>query len=158
MKKKKKAKEKKLEIPPEKNQKAKDIVSQEDDLAEKIKNVAEELYYISETDAEIEVFEGKQAEAVTKEEVLAQTNNSSDKPVVEKEFNEFFTPLTEIQDWFGDEEKATAQKFASLKNLLEKNLRDLKAFKIGKIQLDIYIVGLDANDKLLGIKTKAVET
>jgi hypothetical protein len=66
--------------------------------------------------------------------------------------------LTEIQDWFGDEEKETAQKFARLRELLEKNLRDLKVFKVGKIQLDVYVVGLDAESKLTGIKTKAVET
>ncbi len=40
----------------------------------------------------------------------------------------------------------------------EKNLRDLKVFKIGKIQIDVYVVGLDAEDNLLGIETKAVET
>lgn len=147
-----------MEIPQDKNQEAKDTILQKHNLAEKIKNAAEELYYISETDAIIEVFEGKRAEAVTKEEVLSQTNNSSDKPVVEKEFGDFFAHLTEIQDWFGDEEKATAQKFAFLKDLLEKNLRDLKVFKVGKIQLDIYVVGLDAENILLGIKTKAVET
>lgn len=158
MKKRKKSKEKKLENPQDKKPESKNAVSQEDSLVEKIRNAAEGLYYISETDAEIEVFEGKQAAAITKEEVLSQAGDSSDKAVSEKNFSDFFAPLTEMQDWFGDEEKASAQKFAVLKDLLEKNLRDLKAFKVGKIQLDIYVVGLDANGKLLGIKTKAVET
>ena len=63
-----------------------------------------------------------------------------------------------MQDWFGDEETATANKFAELKKLLEDNLRYLKVFKIGKIELDIYIVGLDVESNLIGIKTKAVET
>jgi hypothetical protein len=158
MKKRKKTKGKKLEIPKDKNQEVKQAILQADNLAEKIKKAAEGLYYISETDAEIEVFDGKQAEAVTKEEVLSQSGNSSDTPVAEKEFSDFFAPLTEMQDWFGDEEKAAAQKFALLQDLLQRNLRDLKAFKIGKIQLDVYVVGLDADNKLLGIKTKAVET
>ncbi len=82
----------------------------------------------------------------------------ADTPVEERNFAEFFARLAEIQDWFGDEEKATAQKFADLKKLLESNLRDLKVFKIGKIQLDVYAVGIDAENNLLGIQTKAVET
>jgi len=45
-----------------------------------------------------------------------------------------------------------------LKILLEKKLKELKVFKIGKIQLDIYVVGLDAESNLTGIQTKAVET
>jgi hypothetical protein len=113
---------------------------------------------MSETDAEISPFFGGQAQSVTKKEILSQTKNLADTPVEERNFAEFFARLAEIQDWFGDEEKATAQKFADLKKLLESNLRDLKVFKIGKIQLDVYAVGIDAENNLLGIQTKAVET
>ncbi|MCA1623686.1 MAG: nuclease A inhibitor family protein [Acidobacteria bacterium] len=34
----------------------------------------------------------------------------------------------------------------------------MKVFKIGKIELDVYAVGLNAENRLMGIKTKAVET
>ena len=101
---------------------------------------------------------GEQAEAVTKEKLLSQTKSASDAPVEERDFAGFFIRLTEIQDWFGDEEKEMAQKFTGLRQILENNLRDLKVFKVGKIQLDIYVVGLDAENKLTGIRTKAIET
>ena len=154
----KKLKEKKLEIPKEKVLEKQKADSRTDNLAEQIKIAVKGLYYISETDAEILPFVGKQAKAVSKQVILSQTKKAADSTVEERDFAGFFARLTEIQDWFGDEEKATAQKFVQLKELLEKNLRDLKVFKIGKIQLDVYIVGLDAEDNLLGIETKAVET
>ncbi len=154
----KKSKEKKLKDLPKKVSNGQNKDSGEDKLKEQIKKTSEGLYFMSETDAEILPFFGKQAQAVTKEEIISQTKSATDVPVEERSFTEFFARLTEIQDWFSDEEKATAQKFAELKNLLESNLRDLKVFKIGKIQLDIYAVGLDAENNLLGIKTKAVET
>ena len=125
---------------------------------EKVKEISEGLYYISETDAEILPFEGTKAEAVTKENILSQTNNQPDAPVEERDFAEIFARLTAMQDWFGDEEKATAEKFAMLQKLLEENLKDLRIFKVGSIQIDIYFVGLDANGNLMGIQTKAVET
>ncbi|MEP6902813.1 MAG: nuclease A inhibitor family protein [Actinomycetota bacterium] len=128
------------------------------DLAEKIKIAAADLSYISETDAEILPFVGTQTDAVTKENLLTQIGKTSDSPIEERDFTELFTRLTAIQEWFGDEEKATAEKFAALKDLLEKNIKDLKVFKVGQIQLDIYVVGLDAEGKLTGIQTKAVET
>lgn len=129
-----------------------------DSLSEKIRKVSEGLYYISETDAEILPFAGTKAEAVTKENLLSQTGNAPDMPVEERDFTEFFARLTKIQDWFGDEEKRTAARFVELKKLLEENLKDLKMFKVGRIQIDIYVVGLDAEENLIGIKTKAVET
>ncbi len=132
--------------------------SKEIELRLQIKKITDGLFYTSETDAEILPFNGKKAQAVTFEEILAQTGNKPDSAVEERNFTEFFSRLTEIQDWFGDEEKTAAQKFTDLKDLLEKNLKDLKVFKVGKIQLDVYAVGLDAESNLIGIQTKAVET
>lgn len=132
--------------------------SEEIDLPAQIKKIVNGLFYTSETDAQILLFAGKKAESVTSEEILCQTGNKTDSSIEEKEFTEFFARLTEIQDWFGDEEKATAQKFADLKDLLQNNLKDLKVFKIGKIQIDVYAVGLDVKGILTGIKTQAVET
>jgi hypothetical protein len=127
-------------------------------IAELIEKAAEGLYYISETDAEILPFAGSKAESVTKEEFLKQTQNKSDVPVEERNFDDIFQRLTTISDWFGEEEKRKAEKFAELRDLLVKNLKDLKVFVIGKIQVDIYFVGLDAQGNLMGIQTKAVET
>ncbi|MCY7374721.1 MAG: nuclease A inhibitor family protein, partial [Pyrinomonadaceae bacterium] len=127
-------------------------------LAEKIKENVEGLFYISETDAEILPFVGNRADEVSKKEILSQTNSALDSAGEEKDFAGFFARLTKVQEWFGDEENENVQKFVRLKETLENNLRDLKVFKVGKIELDIYVVGLDAENTLLGIKTKAVET
>ena len=135
-----------------------DETSDKNRLTELLKKATENLYYVSETDAEIEPFIGQSASAVTKDEVLRQTGKSSDAIVEEREFGQIFEKLTKIQDWFGEEEIAKAERFASLRKLLTENLIDLKVFKVGQIELDIYFVGLDKNGKLTGIKTKAVQT
>ncbi|MDQ3750053.1 MAG: nuclease A inhibitor family protein [Acidobacteriota bacterium] len=154
----KRLKEKRLEIPKKKVLEKQKADFCDDNLTEQIKIAVRGLYYISETDALIQPFVGKPARAVSKQEILSQTKKTADSTVEEKDFAGFFARLTEIQDWFGEEEKEMAQKFVQLKELLEKSLRDLKVFKIGEIQLDVYVVGLDAEDNLLGIETKAVET
>lgn len=128
------------------------------ELATEIEKIVVGLYYLSETDAEIVLFCGNKAGSVTVEEILEQTDNAAETAVEERDFNEFFARLTIIQDWFGDEETKNANRFAELKKLLEDNLRDIRVFKIGKINLDIYVVGLNAESNLMGIKTKAVET
>lgn len=127
-------------------------------FVEKVKELSTGLYYISETDAEILPFEGTKAEAITEEIILSQTKNAPETPVEQRDFAEIFARLTSLQDWFGDEEKVIAEKFSALQKLLEENLKDLKVFKIGTIQIDIYFVGRDVNGNLMGIQTKAVET
>lgn len=127
-------------------------------LSEKIKKASQGLYYISEIDAEILPFEGTKTDTVSPEEILRQTNNKSDAPIEERNFDEIFQRLTTIKDWFGNEEKLIAEKYAELRDLLTASLKDLKVFKIGKIQIDIYFVGLDSEGNLTGIQTKAVET
>ncbi|CAN5304063.1 hypothetical protein BH10ACI1_BH10ACI1_03050 [soil metagenome] len=131
---------------------------EDNQFVEKVKELSEGLYYISETDAEVFPFEGTKAEAVTRENILSQTKNAPGAPVEERDFAEIFARLTAMQDWFGDEEKANAERFSALQKFLEDNLKDLKVFKIGSIQIDIYFVGLDTNGNLMGIQTKAVET
>lgn len=128
------------------------------DLAQRIEMASKGLFYISETDAEILPFVGMKSAAVTKEEILRQTEKKADTPVEERDFDEIFQRLSKIEDWFGDEEKETAEKYVALRTLLKKTLKDLKVFKVGSIELNVYFVGLDAEGNLMGIKTRAVET
>ncbi len=127
-------------------------------IQDDLKSVCENLVYMSESDAPVEPYCGDKAESVTPENVLAITGNPADAAVEVREVDDFFTYLTEMQDWFGDEEKKTAEKFIALQKILKEDLKDSKVFKIGKIQLDVYMVGLDSDGKLTGAKTKAVET
>jgi hypothetical protein len=133
---------------------ASDIISLEDQIRE----ISKGLFYISETDAEIIPFVGEKAEAVTQDEILKQTKNEKDVKVEERDFEDFFDRLTKFQYWYESEEMAQAKNFYELKKLLEENLRDIKVFRIGKIKIDIYAVGLDKENRLVGIKTIAVET
>ena len=146
------------EISPEEFDKEVSKISENFDLAEKIKDSIKGLYYISESEAEFSVFIGEKVESVSKEELLRQTKNSSDAKIEERNFAEFFDRLIKIQDWFEKEEIEDARKFSELEKLLRENLTDKKVFKIGKVQLEIYIVGLDAESNLSGVKTEAVET
>ncbi len=145
-----------------KRRKKKKIVEETDinknEFTLKIEKIVKGLYYLSESDAEILPFNGDKTGSVSVKEILKQSANGTETAVEERDFNEFFVRLTKMQDWFGEQETTTANKFTELKKLLEDNLKDLKVFKIGKINLDIYVVGLDAESNLMGIKTKAVET
>ncbi len=128
-----------------------------DGLVRQIELAVRGLTYQSETDAAIKVFSGQKADSVSLENVLSQIG-SMDSKIEEKEFNAFFEPLIKSRDWFGDDERKKMENYIVLKNLLQINLIEKKVFRIGKIKIDIFVLGLDKDNTLCGIQTKAVET
>jgi len=125
-------------------------------LLAKIAEISHGIVYISETDAAIETFAAGKRDAVDSRYLFEK--DSHEKEVKEISLDRFLPRLREQRDWFGPGKKEKAKRFAKLEALLRENLRDLKVFKVGRIQIDIYVVGLDADNDLVGIKTKAVET
>ena len=116
------------------------------------------LIYISESDAEVTPFFDGKVDAVTKEAVLNAAGKPPDTRIEEVDFDQFFARLSEIKEWYEDEEKERAGRFARLSEVLQGYLRELKVFRLGRVQIDIYVVGLDETDHLAGVKTQAVET
>lgn len=85
---------------------------------------------------------------------LAKPNEVIEEVTIEL----FFERSTEIRDWFGEREKARAEKFAGLQKLLAENLRGLRVYRIGRVQVEILAVGLAADGCVMGIATQAVKT
>jgi hypothetical protein len=129
-----------------------------DRAEESIARAAEGLIFISETDAAIELFRWEEANEVTVDAVRNMAEIADDSPVEEADVDDFFSKLTVKKEWFGDRETERAERFADLYTELRANLRDLRVFRFGRIQISIYIVGVDAEGNLAGVMTKAVET
>lgn len=134
------------------------IMRKDQNFIEALGQAIQGLSYLSETDAVIQSFVGKTADSVNKETLLNQINQRVDAQIIEESFEDFFIKLTTTQGWFGEEERKMTEKFVKLQELLQQNLKDLKVFKIGKSEIDIYVVGLDSENVLTGIQTTAVET
>ncbi len=90
--------------------------------------------------------------------VLKLLNKPTDTPVKKVKLDNLFKNVTEMQDWFGEEEKATANKFIALKETLTKSLMNIQVFKVGEIEIDVYIAGQTPEGRWVGLSTKVVET
>jgi hypothetical protein len=114
------------------------------------------LTYISETDAPVKaVFV---AGARSTDAIHFISKGTAAEILEARQPREFFDRLTTEKDWFGSREREIAKRFSELEKLLNENLCNLTVLRVGRIQIDIYVVGLDADGNLVGIKTKAVET
>ena len=129
-------------------------------LKKRLEEATKDLTYTSETDAPVEPFEmkGFEGEKVGPADLLAFLKRDASTPVAEKSADDFFSPLTEEQDWYGDEEKAVTARFAGLRKLLEDSLSDVRVFRVGDRDVDYYVVGRSKSGEFAGVHTKAVET
>src|SRR5215212_9488155 len=95
---------------------------------------------MSESDYPFEVFRWGAAEP-THEFLRGLTGEAADVPVETKTAPEFFRVAASEAEWKGAEELATARRFQELLRLLEQNLTELKVYRVGTINIPVYVVG-----------------
>lgn len=132
---------------------------QSSELVVTLEKLTEDLLWMSETDAPIQVVCWKDCSAIeTPEQLLEQTHHEVGTPIEEVELEQFFEPVVTEQDWFGDEEKETAAKYRSLMSALKENLSDIRVYRVGEVEIDVYVLGVDKAKNAVGIATQVVET
>jgi hypothetical protein len=131
----------------------KDVGGFEGDL----KAVCRPLTFISETDADVIPFTAEKPPNRSLSGYLSTLEIASDE-IEEAGFEQFFERLTSEKDWHGPREKKRSQHWSKLRNVLEENLESLRVIRVGRIHIDIYIAGVNAEGRLAGVKTKAIET
>jgi hypothetical protein len=92
------------------------------------------------------------------ETFLVDQRTSKEAKIETGSADDFFDRTTRERDWHNADDKKRVEGFRKLKDLMKTNLRDLSLYKIGRVRIDIYVIGIDADGNTVGIQTKAVET
>ena len=127
-------------------------------LSGRLKSLTEGLSYQSESDYPVEPYARGAGDGAPSAEEFAKGREGDDAAVRELDFDSFFGNYTDEQDWWGEEERAVAGKFQALVAFLKESLKDIKVYRIGDVEADVYIVGQTASGDFAGVKTKIVET
>jgi hypothetical protein len=126
-------------------------------LLDELREATRGLTYMSESDYPFEVFDWGKDEP-TPEFLRGLGNSDAEEPVETRTPAQFFRVATSEPDWKGAEELSVAMRFQALLRLLEQNLSDLKVFRVGTINIPVYVAGRSADGSWLGISTRVVET
>lgn len=118
------------------------------------------LMFISESDYPLEpVALAAPAGLVSVASVLLQhLGLPADTPVQEQDLAYFLRNHTRQAPVFSQEKLERAQRFGHLQQVLEQELRDIKVYRVGNIQVQAFILGRDARGQLSGLKTTLIET
>ncbi len=124
-----------------------------------LQEAADGLTYQSETDAPWKAFAWPAATGEPAGAAVRQLGkHKANAPITEQSVDEFFGPLIEERDWYGDEEKATAAKYRGLLDAVKRNLKGAKVVRVGGRKKTVYVVGVASEGGWAGLKTTAVET
>ena len=130
-------------------------------IRERLEQAAEGLTYTSESDRPFEAFElagGGAGWPYGVEEFARRIGAPADAPRGEQSLYQLFAPHIERTDPYDTQTQALRPRYEALRALLAGELRDVRVFRIGRIEIDCYAVGADGAGSLVGLRTVAVET
>lgn len=129
-------------------------------LTEKLQQTSNGLLMMSESEYPFEVvfWPGQAQELLTNQKLLQLTNHSPETPIETVELDYFFRNCAEAKEWHDEIQQQDVQKFQALVKTLKENLTDIKVYRLGTIDIDVYIIGKTSSGDLAGISTKVVET
>lgn len=70
----------------------------------------------------------------------------------------FFEGLTEVAKDASDDERESAERFRSLMSVLEESLTDVRVYRVGEIDIEVFVIGRHPSGEWLGVRTNVVET
>ena len=128
-------------------------------ITETLQAACASLMFPSESEFPLDVFTWKiDAADLDAPTALRLSGHSAQTPIERVDLEEFFKNVVEDQDWHGEMEKEQTRKFRNLVKVLKSSLSDLRVFRAGKIEIDVYVAGRSAPGEWIGVKTKVIET
>ncbi|HEX8560810.1 MAG TPA: nuclease A inhibitor family protein [Pyrinomonadaceae bacterium] len=128
----------------------------DEQLTRELEEATRGLTFMSESDYPFEVFRWEAAP--TPDALRALAGADPGAGVETQTAGQFFRAAASEPDWKGAEERALARRFQKLQRLLEENLADLKVYRVGSVNLAVFVAGRAPSGSWLGVSTRAVET
>jgi hypothetical protein len=114
------------------------------------------LVYISETDSEIvPVLVADDRSSPIEEFIEKQAPGGS---IEIRPTADFFKNLTADRAWHGEVERERVRRFRAVERIVVDNIGEARLFRAGRISIEIFVLGYDADGNIAGIRTQSVET
>lgn len=130
----------------------------DEEIIEELKHLTAGLLFMSESDYPFEVVYWKELSEISPEYLRGLTGEKEDTPVETVGVDQFFRVVLSEESWRTEESLREAKQYQRLVQVLKDNLEGLTVYRVGQINIPVYIVGRAASGNWLGISTRVVET
>ncbi len=117
-----------------------------------------DLLMMSESDYPFEVIRWDGSEQLSPEYLRRGAGLEASAPLAETDLETFFRVAAGEQEWKSEADLVVAKKYQRLMRLLTDNLTEIKVYRVGDINILVYVVGRSAEGNWLGVSTRVVET
>jgi Nuclease A inhibitor-like protein len=121
------------------------------------KQVTTDLLWSSESDYPFEVVTWEQGVDLNPAALFSKLAKPNDA-IETITLADLFAPVLTIEDWYESDELALVNRYTDLFHAIDSNLSDVKIFRVGEVEIAIYIVGKTPDGDTIGLKTHVVET
>lgn len=133
------------------------------DDVDRLRTLVADLWYPSETDAPVVVVvwpvpSPEAASADPPPTPISQDLAASGAPLTEHSADQFFQPILRQPFWHSAQGEHLAQRYEALQQFLQAKLSNLRTYRLGQVEVTLYVVGQHPNGNYLGVKTQVVET
>lgn len=130
----------------------------DEQIMDEIGRAARGLFRMSEADYAVEPFRLAGAEGPTDSTLRRVAGASADAAVTAASAAEFFRPEAFVEEAGDAVGLASAERISGLARALLDNLSDVTVYRVGEINIPVYVLGRSAGGSWLGVSTRVVET
>jgi hypothetical protein len=118
-----------------------------------------DLFMPSESDYPFDVFVWQNLSWQDLENHLKTVTSKADAAIETTTIEHLFRNVAVEKEWHDPQQISNVKKFQALIEVLQNNLQNIQVYRVGEIEIDLFIVGeVSDQSALAGIHTVAIET
>ena len=127
------------------------------EIIDRLKQATTDLLWSSEADYPFEIVTWELGIELTPTDLFSNIYDT-DLAVESITLIDLFEPVLTIEDWYEQAELDLVDQYTNLLNTINTNLAEVQVFRVGEVEIDIYIIGKTPTGDIVGLKTLSVET
>jgi Nuclease A inhibitor-like protein len=126
-------------------------------IIDRLKQATTDLLWSSESDYPFEIVTWEPGIELNPSDLFSNIYDT-DLAIESMDLADLLAPVIAVEDWYEAEELALVDQYKELLQSIESNLSEVQVFRVGEVEIDIYIIGKTPGGDIIGLKTLSVET
>ncbi len=127
------------------------------EIIDRLKQATTDLLWSSESDYPFEIVSWELGVDLTPSELFSNIYDT-DLAIESIPLIDLFEPVLTSEDWYEQAELDLVDRYTNLLDSINNNLAEVQVFRVGEVEIDIYIIGKTPTGDIVGLKTLSVET
>ena len=127
------------------------------EIIDRLRQATVDLLWSSESDYPFEIVTWQPGVEMTPT-ALFNNREQPDRAIETIMLADLFAPVLTVEGWYEAAELKQVDRYTELSRTIDSDLAEVRVFRIGAVEIEIYIVGKTPTGDVVGLKTQAIET